>query len=144
MTSEPSHPREFPCAAGKAELEEGGVLTPKFDDKGLIPAIVSDAVTGEVLMFAWMDRPALAETLRTRIGHFYSRSRGRPWRKGEESGNTLSVLDMRVDCDQDVVWLRVRVDGAGVACHTERRTCFYRRVADQQMDDGTWPLDPVA
>ncbi len=144
MTSEPPRHREFPTATGKAELEEGGVLTPKFDANGLIPAIVSDAVTGEVVMFAWMDQPALAETLKTRVGHFYSRSRGRPWRKGEESGNTLSVLDVRVDCDQDVVWLSVRVDGAGVACHTQRRSCFYRRVADNPAEDGTWPLDPVA
>ena len=143
MTSMPSHLHAFPSAAGKAELEEGGVLAPKFDDKGLIPAIVSDAVTGEVIMFAWMDRSALAETLRTRVGHFYSRSRGRPWRKGEESGNTLQVTEVRVDCDQDVVWLRVRVDGAGVACHTERRSCFYRCVADQPSGDGTWPLEPV-
>ena len=142
MPSEQQGPSadRFPVAAGKTDLEEGLVLTPRFDAAGLIPAIVSDAVSGEVLMFAWMDEAALTATLSTRIGHFYSRSRGKPWRKGEESGNTLAVLEIRTDCDQDVIWLRVRVAGAGVACHTRRRSCFYRQVGDAADPAGRWPL----
>ena len=109
-------------------IEEGLALQPKFDADGLIPAIVTDASTGEVLMFAWMDANALALTIETSIGHFWSRSRRALWKKGEESGNVLNVVEMRVDCDQDVVWLRVRVGGDGVACHTGNRSCFYRSI----------------
>jgi len=109
-------------------IEEGLALQPKFDADGLIPAIVTDASTGEVLMFAWMDANALALTIETSVGHFWSRSRRALWKKGEESGNVLNVVEMRVDCDQDVVWLRVRVGGDGVACHTGNRSCFYRSV----------------
>jgi phosphoribosyl-AMP cyclohydrolase len=79
-------------------------------------------------MFAWMDAIALALTIESSVGHFWSRSRGALWKKGEESGNVLNVVEMRVDCDQDVVWLRVRVGGDGVACHTGNRSCFYRSV----------------
>src|SRR6185436_12698242 len=82
--------------------------------------------TGDVLMFAWMNAEALAATLETRIAHFWSRSRGKLWKKGEDSGNTLSVVEARVDCDQDVLWLKVNVAGAGGACHTGARSCFYR------------------
>ena len=109
-------------------IEEGLALQPKFDADGLIPAIVTDAQSGEVLMFAWMDATALALTIETSIGHFWSRSRRALWKKGEESGNVLNVVEMRVDCDQDVVWLRVRVGGDGVACHTGNRSCFYRSI----------------
>jgi phosphoribosyl-AMP cyclohydrolase len=109
-------------------IEEGMALQPKFDADGLIPAIVTDAQSGEVLMFAWMDATALALTIETSVGHFWSRSRRALWKKGEESGNVLNVVEMRVDCDQDVVWLRVRVGGDGVACHTGSRSCFYRSV----------------
>ncbi|MEZ5842180.1 MAG: phosphoribosyl-AMP cyclohydrolase [Hyphomicrobiaceae bacterium] len=137
----PTQTSSFPASADKVALEEGTQFCPRLDDKGLIPAIVSDADSGEVLMFAWMDAPALAATLETRVGHFYSRSRGRPWRKGEESGNTLEVVEIRTDCDQDVVWLRARVAGAGVACHTGRRSCFYRRVAAGARADGSWLLE---
>jgi phosphoribosyl-AMP cyclohydrolase len=110
------------------EVERGLGFQPAFDADGLIPAIVTDAASGEVLMFAWMNREALARTLETRIGHFWSRSRRRLWRKGEESGNVLDVVEMRVDCDQDVLWLKVTVAGEGVACHTGARSCFYRSV----------------
>jgi phosphoribosyl-AMP cyclohydrolase len=95
----------------------------------LIPAIVTDAASGEVLMFAWMNAEALALTLETRLGHFWSRSRGRLWKKGEESGNLLNVSEVRTDCDQDVVWLKVVVEGDGVACHTGAKSCFYRALA---------------
>jgi phosphoribosyl-AMP cyclohydrolase len=110
----------------EAEVEGGLAFAPTFDADGLIPAIVTDAASGEVLMFAWMNADALALTLETRFGHFWSRSRARLWKKGEESGNVLEVAEARVDCDQDVIWLRVKVQGGGVACHTGERSCFYR------------------
>lgn len=118
----------FARRGNAAEIEQGSAFAPKFDADGLIPAIVTDSASGEVLMFAWMNAEALARTMETRIAHFWSRSRGRPWLKGAESGNVLHVEEMRTDCDQDVVWLRVRVAGAGVACHTGERSCFYRSV----------------
>ena len=91
-------------------------------------AIATDADSGEVLMVAHMNREALARTIATGEAWFWSRSRHRLWRKGEESGNTLAVADMRVDCDQDAILIKVRVAGAGVACHTGYRSCFYRSV----------------
>src|SRR5688572_5778550 len=109
-----------------AEVEGGLAFQPRFDADGLIPAIVTDRATGEVLMFAWMNAEAVALTLETRIGHFWSRSRGKLWKKGEESGNLLHVAEVRTDCDQDVLWLKVSVAGDGVACHTGARSCFYR------------------
>jgi phosphoribosyl-AMP cyclohydrolase len=111
-----------------ADVEQGLVFQPRFDADGLIPAIVTDVGTGTVLMFAWMNAEALAQTLETRLAHFWSRSRQRLWRKGEESGNLLTVHEVRTDCDQDVVWLKVTVAGEGVACHTGARSCFYRSV----------------
>ena len=112
----------------KAQLEEGREFTPRFGDHGLIPAIVTDAEDGSVLMFAHMNAEALRLTLETGEAHFWSRSRQSLWRKGETSGNILRVQEIRTDCDQDVLWVRARLDG-GAACHTGRRTCFYRRVA---------------
>ena len=109
-----------------AEIEHGPAFQPRFDDDGLMPAIVTDSASGEVLMFAWMNAEAIALTLETRIGHFWSRSRRKLWKKGEESGNLLHVAEVRTDCDQDVLWLRASVGGAGVACHTGARSCFYR------------------
>ncbi|HEU0062426.1 MAG TPA: phosphoribosyl-AMP cyclohydrolase [Hyphomicrobiaceae bacterium] len=116
----------FAPRGGTAEVEQGHQFQPKFDADGLLPAIVSDAVSGEVLMFAWMNAEALRLTLATGFAHFWSRSRRALWKKGEESGNLLSVKEMRTDCDQDVLWLRVEVEGGGVACHTGSRSCFYR------------------
>lgn len=110
------------------EIEEGSAFAPKFDENGVLAAVATDADTGEVLMFAWMDADALARTIETGHAHFYSRSRGRQWKKGEESGNVLEVVEMRTDCDQDAIWLRVRVAGAGAACHTGRKSCFYRAI----------------
>ena len=98
-----------------------------FDAQGLVPAIAQQFDTGEVLMLAWMDRAAVAETLATRRACYYSRSRGRPWRKGETSGQTQRLVELRLDCDGDAVLLLV--DQHGVACHTGRRTCFYRAAA---------------
>ncbi len=118
----------FSVQGSKAEVEHGAAFQPKFDADGLIPAIVTELHTGAVLMFAWMNAAALALTIEHRVGHFWSRSRSRLWRKGEDSGNELLVDDIRVDCDQDVVWMRVTVAGDGVACHTGSPSCFYRRV----------------
>ncbi len=118
----------FARRSDKAGIEEGGRFEPLFDGDGLIPAIVSDSESGEVLMFAWMNAEALEASVATRTAHFYSRSRGRLWKKGEDSGNVLEIVEMKTDCDQDVVWLRVRITGDGVACHTKRRSCFYRTV----------------
>jgi len=119
---------QFAPRGTKAEVEEGLAFQPKFDADGLIPAIVTAAGTGEVLMFAWMNAEALALTLKTGLGHFWSRSRRALWKKGEESGNFLKVVEMRTDCDQDVVWMSVRVEGDGLACHTGRQSCFYRSI----------------
>ena len=110
------------------EIERGLTFQPKFDLEGLIPAIVTDVKSGDVLMFAWMNAEALALTLEQGIAHFWSRSRGRLWRKGEDSGNVLRVTEARTDCDQDAIWLKAEVQGAGVACHTGARSCFYRIV----------------
>lgn len=120
----PSFPKPLPTA----EQETGAVLAPKFDGAGGIAAVATDAETGEVLMLAWMNDEALALTIATGEAHFWSRSRGRIWRKGEESGNVLHVVELRTDCDQDAVWMRVRLTGHGAACHTGHRTCFYRRI----------------
>lgn len=112
----------------KDAIETGQTFQPKFDADGLIPAIVTDAATGNVLMFAWMNSEALALTITTGEAHFWSRSRASLWKKGEDSGNVLTVTEMRTDCDQDVVWLRATVGGKGLACHTGRSSCFYRSV----------------
>ena len=109
-----------------AEVEHGLAFQPRFDADGLIPAIVTDLASGEVLMFAWMNAEAVALTVETRIAHFWSRSRRKLWKKGEESGNLMHVAEARTDCDQDVLWLRVSVGGDRVACHTGARSCFYR------------------
>jgi phosphoribosyl-AMP cyclohydrolase len=90
--------------------------------------VTTSAATGEVLMFAYMNAEALARTIETSEAHYWSRSRGRLWRKGEESGNTQRVVEMRIDCDQDAIWLKVEQQGKDAACHTGRKSCFYRAV----------------
>ncbi len=124
-------------AKNKKEVEEGLDLQPRFGADGTIGAIVSDARSGEVLMFAWMNAEALALSIETKVAHFWSRSRQRLWKKGEDSGNVLAIEEMRIDCDQDAVWLLVRPQGKGAACHTGRRSCFYRAVdLGQPKSDG--------
>jgi len=118
------------------EVEHGSTFQPKFGPDGLIPAIVTDADTGEVLMFAWMNDEALMLTIESGLAHFWTRSRGRIWKKGEESGNFLRVHEIRTDCDQDVIWLKAHVEGVGAACHTGSRSCFYRAVSTQRTADG--------
>jgi phosphoribosyl-AMP cyclohydrolase len=100
----------------------------KFDADGLIPAVVQDAETGQVLMVAWMDAQAVALTRQTGEAHFWSRSRQRLWRKGETSGNVLRVVELRVDCDADTLLLGVHP--AGPACHTGEQSCFYRKIEE--------------
>ena len=106
--------------------ETGGALDPKWDANGLITGVVTDAATGELLMVAHLNADALALTQTTGEAHFWSRSRARIWRKGETSGNTLTVVELRVDCDQDALWIKAAP--AGSACHTGARSCFYRTI----------------
>ncbi len=109
-----------------ADLEEGLALTPKFDAHGLVTCVTTEAGSGEVLMVAHMDAEALAKTIATGQAWYYSRSRAALWRKGETSGHTQRVVEMRIDCDQDAVL--IKVEQTGGACHTGRRSCFYRAV----------------
>jgi phosphoribosyl-AMP cyclohydrolase len=118
----------FPTAPDTAALERGAVLAPRFDEHGLIAAIATHAETGEVLMLAWMNAVALERTLATGEAHYFSRSRGALWRKGETSGQVQAVTEIRIDCDQDAVWLKVMPGGDGGACHVGFRSCFYRVV----------------
>lgn len=113
-------------ADASTDREHGTVFAPKFDDRGLLAAMVVDAATGAPLMLAWMNAEALALTRSTGVAHFWSRSRSSLWKKGETSGNTLKVVELLVDCDQDAIVLRC--DPAGPACHTGAQSCFYRRL----------------
>jgi phosphoribosyl-AMP cyclohydrolase len=116
----------FAPPGAAADLEEGSALTPKFDADGLVTCVATDARSGEVLMVAHMNAEALAKTIATGQAWYYSRSRAALWRKGETSGHTQRVVEMRIDCDQDAVLLKVEQTGG--ACHTGRRSCFYRAV----------------
>ncbi|TDW21128.1 phosphoribosyl-AMP cyclohydrolase [Rhizobium azibense] len=124
----------------KSELEDAGDFTPRFDDRGLITAIVTDVHDGEILMVAHMNAQALALTIQTGKAHYFSRSRGKLWMKGETSGNIQTVKEIRTDCDQDAIWLKVEVAGHDATCHTGRRSCFYRTVT---LQDGKPMLDIV-
>ena len=104
----------------------------KWDAQGLVPAIAQDEASGEILMVAWMNREALEETARTMRGVYWSRSRNEIWRKGEESGHVQQVSEIRLDCDNDVILLKVEQIG-GIACHTGRRSCFF-----QKLENGAW------
>jgi phosphoribosyl-AMP cyclohydrolase len=118
MTSRPDH----------AEIEEGAAFRPRFDANGLLTCVTTDATSGEVLMVAHMNEEALNRTLTSGEAWYFSRSRAKLWRKGESSGHVQRVVEARIDCDQDAVWLRVEQAG-GAACHTGRRSCFYRRLS---------------
>ena len=109
------------------DIEEGLTLLPKFDADGLLTAVVTDAGNGDVLMVAHMNAEAVARTIETGEAWYYSRSRKKLWKKGETSGHVQRVKELRVDCDQDALWLKVEQVGEG-ACHTGRRSCFYRAV----------------
>ena len=131
------------------QVEEGSELAPKFDRQGLIPAVVTDHASGELLMHAYMNRTALELTISTGEAHYYSRSRDKLWRKGETSGLVQKVRELLIDDDQDCVWLRVDVAG-GASCHVGYRSCFYRRVplgadaepGELQFTEGAKVFDP--
>ncbi len=123
----------FSSRGSKQEIEEGRAFAPKFDADGLIACVVTDAQSGALLMVAHMNAQALERTIESGEAWFYSRSRQALWRKGETSGHVLRVAEVRVDCDQDVLWLRVEQAGAG-ACHTGRRSCFYRAIVRNGPD----------
>ncbi|AWC24202.1 MULTISPECIES: phosphoribosyl-AMP cyclohydrolase [Aminobacter] len=133
------------ATSDKRALEEGEVFTPRFDANGLVTAVVTDATDGMLLMVAHMNAEALALSIETGIAHYWSRSRGSLWKKGETSGNFQHIEEMRTDCDQDAVWLRVKVSGHDATCHTGRRSCFYRTVGQKDgfatlSADGSAPL----
>jgi phosphoribosyl-AMP cyclohydrolase len=119
---------QFPTAPDTAALERGSVIAPRFDANGLIAAIAQHADSGEILMLAWMNAEALQATLDTGEAHYFSRSRNTLWKKGETSGQVQTVVEVRFDCDQDAVLLKVRPQGDGGACHVGFRSCFYRLV----------------
>jgi phosphoribosyl-AMP cyclohydrolase len=121
------NPMVFALPGSTEEVEEGDVFSPRFGADGLITCVVADARTGELLMVAHMNAAALGKTIETGDAWFYSRSRAKLWKKGETSGHVQRVKEMRVDCDQDALLLKVEQEGPG-ACHTGRRSCFYRAV----------------
>ncbi len=116
----------FPAAADKHALEEGTALSPRFDASGLVTCVTTDAESGELLMVAHMNAEALQRSIETGEAWYWSRSRRELWHKGATSGQVQTIVEMRVDCDQDALWLKVKVAGDGGCCHTGRRSCFYR------------------
>jgi phosphoribosyl-AMP cyclohydrolase len=130
-----------PTPSAAIDREEGGEFAPRFSADGLLTCVTVDARSGEVLMVAHMNAEALDKTLSTGLMHYWSRSRQCLWRKGDTSGQTQRLEELRVDCDQDALLARVSVGGDGGACHTGRRSCFYRRL--EKSGDGL-RLEPVA
>lgn len=118
-----------PRALSHADLEQGAIFAPRFDASGLVTAIAQEAGSNRILMVAHMNAEALALTLQTGEAHYFSRSRGKLWKKGESSGEIQRLVEMRTDCDQDAILLVVEQTGRGAACHTGRKSCFYRRVS---------------
>jgi phosphoribosyl-AMP cyclohydrolase len=140
----------FASPGSTAEVEEGTAFAPKFDADGLVTCVATDAASGDVLMVAHMNAEALRKTIETGEAWYFSRSRRALWKKGESSGHVQRVVEMRVDCDQDAVWIKVDQAGAG-ACHTGRRSCFYRAVplgqggiVSLEFRDGDRLFDPAA
>ncbi|MGD0642048.1 MAG: phosphoribosyl-AMP cyclohydrolase [Roseiarcus sp.] len=130
-----------PTADAAIDREEGAAFAPRFSADGLLTCVTVDARSGEVLMVAHMNAEALEKTLASGVMHYWSRSRQSLWRKGDTSGQIQRIEELRVDCDQDALLARVVVGGDGGACHTGRRSCFYRRI--EKTDDGV-RLDPIA
>lgn len=126
-----------PSSLDKAALELGTGFAPRFDAKGLILAVTTEAGSNEVLMVAYMNEEALELTLTSGDVHYFSRSRNSLWRKGESSGEVQHLVEMRTDCDQDVLLLKVEQTGRGAACHTGHKSCFFRRL---EQADGTFRL----
>ncbi|MGI9291096.1 MAG: phosphoribosyl-AMP cyclohydrolase [Gammaproteobacteria bacterium] len=123
------------------QVEEGTELAPKFDENGLIPAVTTDFETGELLMHGYMNAEALAKTITTGEAHYFSRSRQAIWHKGATSGLTQKIRELKIDDDQDCVWLRVDVGGSGASCHVGYRSCFYRTVPNGSGIDSEAPLE---
>jgi phosphoribosyl-AMP cyclohydrolase len=143
-------PSPFAPRGSTDEVEEGAALTPRFDADGLVTCVTTDVRSSEVLMVAYMNAEALQKTIATGEAWYFSRSRRALWRKGESSGHVQRVVEMRIDCDQDAVWIRVEQQGAG-ACHTGRRSCFYRVVpigasgaVTLEFHEGERTFDPQA
>jgi phosphoribosyl-AMP cyclohydrolase len=146
----PDNTSPFAVRGSSDQVEEGAALAPKFDADGLVTCVATDARSGDVLMVAHMNAQALQRTIATGEAWYFSRSRRALWRKGESSGHVQRVVEMRIDCDQDAVWIRVEQEGAG-ACHTGRRSCFYRAVplsergaVRLEFRDGEKTFDPDA
>jgi phosphoribosyl-AMP cyclohydrolase len=118
---------QFAERGDKSQIEEGTALAPKFDDRGLIAVVATDVHTGDVLMQAWMNREALGRTIELGEAVYWSRSRNELWHKGATSGHTQIVKEMRIDCDQDAIWIKVEQRG-GAACHVGYTSCFFRKV----------------
>jgi phosphoribosyl-AMP cyclohydrolase len=125
---EKPHMPLLPPPADKTQLEEGDVFTPKFDANGLIVCVTVEASSGDILMLAYMNALALEKTLQSGVAHYWSRSRNELWRKGDTSGQVQTVVEISTDCDQDALLLRVNAGGDGKACHTGRKSCFYRTI----------------
>lgn len=130
--------RLFAARTSVEQVEEGLVLAPRFDDDGLLPCVTTDNSAGDVLMLGYMNEEALTQTILTGEAHYWSRSRQCLWHKGATSGLTQTVVDLRIDDDQDAIWLRVNVAGSGASCHVGYRSCFYRSV-----EVGNAPGGPV-
>ncbi len=129
MKTNPFAPR-----GDKHSIEEGSAFAPKFDADGLIVCVTTEAHSGDILMVAYMNAESLALTLDTGVAHYWSRSRNNLWRKGDTSGQVQRVVELRTDCDQDAIQIKVEAGGDGKACHTGRRSCFYRRVETASGD----------
>ena len=119
---------KFVSQENAEDIEEGVELAPKFDANGVLPAVATDADSGDVVMLAYMNAEALAKTIETGEAFYWSRSRGELWHKGATSGHVQKVEELRIDCDQDAVWLKVRVGDMGASCHVGYKSCFFRRV----------------
>ena len=146
----PDNISPFAVRRSTDEVEEATAFAPKFDADGLVTCVATDARSGDVLMVAHMNAQALQQTIATGEAWYFSRSRRALWRKGESSGHVQRVVEMRIDCDQDAVWIRVEQEGPG-ACHTGRRSCFYRAVplgkggaVTLEFRDGEKTFDPDA
>lgn len=131
----------FKPRGDKSALEDGADFTPKFDADGLIPCIAQDAASGEIVMFAFMNEISLSKTIQTGEAWYWSRSRSELWHKGATSGSIQTVVEMRTDCDQDVVLIKVNTGGNGSNCHRDVKSCFYRKIkpntrktADSQLE----------
>ena len=130
----------FAARTSVEEVEGGTMLAPKFNTQGLISCVTTDAASGEVLMLGFMNDEALRRTIAEKEAYYWSRSRACLWHKGESSGLVQKVIEMRIDDDQDAVWLRVRVAGSGASCHVGYRSCFYRSVELGNLDAKATPL----